>query len=272
VASAAPGFGTTPLSVAFNGAGSTDPEGLPLTYSWNFGDGSLLATVANPSHTFFGPVGVPTTYNVTLTVRDSVGQTAAAQIAVAVNDTPPQVSITSPVSQGLYSMTAPSLLPLSANISDAEQGAEQLSCQWQVTLHHNGDVEPGPVDTNCSTSATLQPLGCNGNSYSYTVALTVNDGAGLSTTSSVTLQPDCAALFPVICGNIDGNSVRNAVDVNRLRFAFAHPTTAPLSAAERSRCSVIGDASCDLADLTVLRRYLAGRAPGIAQVCSAVSP
>jgi len=34
--------------------------------------------------------------------------------------------------------------------------------------------------------------------------------------------------------------------------------------------SQIGDANCDLVDLVVLRRYLAGKTPGIAQVCSAV--
>jgi hypothetical protein len=270
VASAAPAFGTTPLSVGFNGAGSSDPEGQPLTYSWNFGDGSALATTANPVHTFFGPLGVPTTYNVTLTVRDSVNQTSVAQTAISVNDTPPQVSITSPASQGLYSMTAPTLYPLSAIISDAEQGAGQLSCQWQVALHHNSDVELGPIDTNCSTSATIQPLGCNGNVYSYTISLTVGDGAGLSTTRDVTLAPDCAALFPVTCGNIDGNAFRNATDVSRLRLAFSRPLTFPLTATERTRCSVIGDSGCDLVDLTVLRRYLAGKAPGIAQVCSAV--
>src|SRR5438874_428687 len=45
-------YGPTPLTVQFRGSGSTDPEGLRLLYSWNFGDGSALNTVADPSHTF----------------------------------------------------------------------------------------------------------------------------------------------------------------------------------------------------------------------------
>ena len=269
VATAAPGFGATPLSVAFSGAGSTDPEGQPLTYSWNFGDGSSLGTIVNPIHTFFAPVGVLTTYAVTLTVRDPGGQTSVTPVTVILNDTPPQVSITSPTSLGLYSMAAPTVYPLSATFSDAEQGAGQLSCKWQVTLHHNSDLEPGPIDTSCSTTATVFPLGCNGSLYYYTFALTVSDGVGLSTTREAALYPDCAPLFPVVCGNIDANATRNAADVTRLRTAFANPLTVPLTTGERSRCSVIGDATCNLVDLVVLRRYLAGRAPGIAQVCSA---
>ena len=271
VATVNPNFGSTPLGVTFTGDGSTDPEGQPLAYSWNFGDGSAAGTIANPIHFFFGPVGVPTIYTTTLTVRDAANQTSVAQTLVAVNDTPPQVAITSPPSQGLYSMASGATLPLTANISDAEQGAGQLTCQWQVTLHHNGQLEPGSIATQCATSATILPLGCNGNAYFYSFALTVNDGLGLSTTREVSLYPDCAAQLPVICGNIDANFTRNMFDVVRLRKAFADPIGAPLSPGELARCSVTGDAACDVADLTVLRRYLAGKAPGIAAVCSAAA-
>jgi hypothetical protein len=272
VAGASPGWGSTPIGVAFTSSASTDPEGLPLTYSWNFGDGSPLSTLANPSHTFFAPVGLSITYTVSLIVTDSVGQQSAALIPVVVNNTPPQVTITSPVAQAMFSMLAPAIYPLTATVFDAEQGAGQLSCHWQMSLHHNAHTHPVAESTACGSSATVIPIGCEGSLDWYSFRLTVDDGRGLATSREVSLYPDCAPLFPVICGNIDANAVRNSLDVNRLRSSFANPFTAPLSPGERARCSVIGDPACDLVDLVVLRRYLAARAPGVYPVCTAASP
>ncbi len=51
VASPAQSFGPTPLSVSFSSAGSSDPEGQPLNYLWDFGDGST-STAANPTHVY----------------------------------------------------------------------------------------------------------------------------------------------------------------------------------------------------------------------------
>jgi len=256
--------------VQFSAAGSSDPEGGLLSYSWSFGDGTAASTLPDPIHFYFGPVGVPTTYTATLTVRDLQNQTATAQAFVYVNDTPPVVAITSPSSQGLYPMTGQTMYPLTAVISDAEQGANQLSCAWQTTLHHNTHVHPGLVDPNCSAATVVDPAGCDGNDYWYTFTLTVSDPTGLATTSEVALYPDCASILPAICGNLDASSARNFSDVFRLRSALANP--ASFTAGELSRCSVIGGTECDVADLTVLRRYLAGRAPGPAPVCPAAQP
>ena len=51
VASASPTSGQPPLTVQFSSAGSIDPEGSALSYSWTFGDGTT-STAANPSHTY----------------------------------------------------------------------------------------------------------------------------------------------------------------------------------------------------------------------------
>lgn len=64
--------------IGFDGSGSSDPEGLPLTYLWNFGDGST-STESNPNYAYVSDG----TYDITLTVTDSVGNSNMdASIAV----------------------------------------------------------------------------------------------------------------------------------------------------------------------------------------------
>jgi len=70
--------GSAPLTVSFDGTGSTDPDLDTLTYSWNFGDGGS-STDASPTHTFTTQ-GV---YNVQLTVNDS--RTGSDSESVVIN-------------------------------------------------------------------------------------------------------------------------------------------------------------------------------------------
>lgn len=66
-----PYSGKTDQAVIFDGSGSFDPDGDPLTYAWDFGDGSFGAGVA-PSHAY----GVAGTYAVLLTVSDGIKESA----------------------------------------------------------------------------------------------------------------------------------------------------------------------------------------------------
>lgn len=72
--------GVAPLSVTFNAAQSTDPEGDALTYSWDFGDGSADRSGMIIEHEY----DEPGTYIAVLTVTDSenLNDTASAQITV----------------------------------------------------------------------------------------------------------------------------------------------------------------------------------------------
>ncbi|TGE24819.1 PKD domain-containing protein [Hymenobacter aquaticus] len=190
VASANKTYGPGPLAVQFTGSASSDPGGSPLTYQWNFGDGGT-STATNPAHTFAPPTTNVTNYTVTLTVRNSAGLTNQTTLVISVNNTPPQVTITSPAVGTRYPMTGNTTYNLRATVTDPEHSAAQLSYQWQTILHHGTHQHPDPVDTNVETSTTIEPYGCGSETYYYVVQLTVTDAAGLATTQQVRLDPDC---------------------------------------------------------------------------------
>ena len=80
VASATPSSGAAPLSVAFNSAGSNDPDGSITSYSWNFGDGTAPVVSASTSHVYQNAG----TYTAILTVTDNRGATGTAPVTITV--------------------------------------------------------------------------------------------------------------------------------------------------------------------------------------------
>lgn len=74
VSESQPLMGATSVSFAATGS---DPDGDPLSYSWNFGDGDT-ATGAAVAHTF----GAAGTFSVVVTVTDGKGGSATANTSV----------------------------------------------------------------------------------------------------------------------------------------------------------------------------------------------
>lgn len=76
--------GPAPLTVQFSAADSTDPDGDPLSYAWNFGDGQSATTATNSTtHTYT----TPGDYAAVLTVTD--GRSGLADAGVVINVTDP---------------------------------------------------------------------------------------------------------------------------------------------------------------------------------------
>jgi len=83
VASATPVTGDVSLVVNFDGTGSSDPDSDPLSYTWNYDDGTANGTGSTPTHTFTAAG----TYNVLLTVDDGNGGSDTDTVTITVNST-----------------------------------------------------------------------------------------------------------------------------------------------------------------------------------------
>ena len=184
IAAATPASGVAPLPVAFSSAGSTDPEGQPLTYSWDFGEGGS-STAANPSHTY----ATAGRYTARLIVSDGVNQTVAPPITITAG-TPPVPVITSPIDGTFF--LAGDVITFSGTATDAEDGVLPGSAfSWQIDLLHDGHVHPGLPMTGTKSGTFTIPT--SGHDFSgnvrYRFALTVTDSSGISTSTSVIIWP-----------------------------------------------------------------------------------
>ena len=83
-----PYSGLTGAAISFSSAGSDDPDGQIVSYSWSFGDGAT-STAANPSHSYANSGN----YTVTLTVTDDEGASSMdSTVATISNDGNPPPS------------------------------------------------------------------------------------------------------------------------------------------------------------------------------------
>ena len=183
-ASATPTTGAPPLSVSFSSAGSSDPEGAPLSYSWTFGDGGA-STAANPSHTYASDG----TYTARLNVSDGVNTTFAAPIQITVGR-PPAPTITAPA--GGSTFQAGQVINLSGSATDPRDGTlSGSSLTWTVVFHHETHQHPGPGPFTGTTASFTTPTSGHdftGNT-SYEIVLTATNSSGLASSTSVTIFP-----------------------------------------------------------------------------------
>ena len=185
VSGASPVTGIPPLTVSFSSAGSVDPEGQGLTYSWTFGDGAT-STAANPTHTY--PNAGP--YQARLSVSDGVNVALGTPILIQVGR-PPVPIIGSPSNGATF--RAGDTIAFSGSASDPDDGVLRASAfSWTIVFHHESHVHPaaGPFTGISSGSFVIPTSGhdFSGNT-SYEIILTVVDSSGLQASTSVFIQP-----------------------------------------------------------------------------------
>ncbi|MFI7573891.1 carbohydrate-binding protein [Micromonospora sp. NPDC049497] len=185
VAAADKTSGAAPLTVNFSSAGSSDPEGGALTYSWNFGDGTT-STAANPSKTYTANG----TYTVTLTVRDPQNATGTANVQIGVGNTAPTVTITSPGNGQLFSYG--DTVPFSITVTDPEDGTiDCTKVKMTYVLGHDSHGHQITSKQGCSGSITIPVDGEHDDAANIFAIFDAEytDAGGLTTHKQHTLQP-----------------------------------------------------------------------------------
>ena len=192
VIQAVPTSGAAPLTVQFNGSGSSDPEGTQLTYAWDLdGDGQYDdATGVTAQWTYQNPG----TVTAGLRVTDGGGATGSASQVISVGNTPPVPVISAPTSSTTWKVG--DTINFSGSASDAQDGALPASAlTWTLVLQH--------CPSNCHTHDQGTWLGVASGSFvtpdheypSYLeLTLTARDTAGATASATVRLDPQTVNL------------------------------------------------------------------------------
>lgn len=181
IATATPLSGQVPLKVTFDGSQSHDQDADPLTYEWNFGDGTYTNTI-NPVYTYT----VSGNYTVTLTVTDTGGLSANTQLYLTAGNNAPVVTITAP--SILTTWKVGDNIAYSGVASDPEDGPLSGNhLNWEVGIVHGSHNHPA-IHTSTGNSGSFDTPD-HGNNLYFEICLTATDSGGLKTRKCVDVQP-----------------------------------------------------------------------------------
>jgi PKD repeat protein len=235
-AQASPTSGPTPLTVNFDGTGSTDPEGSGLAYAWDLdGDGQFDdSTAAQPTFTY-SSAG---TYLVRLRATDPGGATDTDDVTVTAGaSSPPVATIVTPTVGTTWKVG--DSINFSGSATDAEDGPlSASSLTWSVIMHH--------CPSNCHTHPVQNFVGVSSGSFvgpdheypsHIELRLTATDSAGLHGTTSIQLDPQTVALsftsqpsgLQLTVGPFTGTTPFNRTVIAGSTNSLAAPTPQSLS-------------------------------------------
>ena len=172
-----PASGGAPLNVTADASASTDPVGIS-SYTFNFGDGTVVGPQAGATATHTYTVSGP--YTVTVSVADSTGASASTSASVSVT-VPPAASVKATPSSG------PAPLSTTADASASTPGTNPIAT---YTFDFGDGTTVGPQAG--ATAAHVYSAGGN-----YTLTVTVTDSIGVSSTATAHVTataPPTAAL------------------------------------------------------------------------------
>ena len=195
-ATASPTYGAAPLTVSFDGTGSSDPEGGTLSYAWDLdGDGAYNdSTSPQPTYTYT----TAKNYQVGLKVTDDQGasDTLDQPLTVSAGNTPPSATIDSPLSTTTWKVG--DTISFSGSATDAQDGSlGDSKLTWTLIMHHCSSAN------SCHEHVVQDFAGVASGSFvapdheypSYLeLRLTATDSGNLTDTKNVRLDPKTVAL------------------------------------------------------------------------------
>ncbi|WP_239151815.1 PQQ-dependent sugar dehydrogenase [Virgisporangium aurantiacum] len=135
VIQATPTQGPTPLTVTFNGTGSTDPDPADegrLRYAWDFTDDGVTDSTS-PTATFtYTAAG---SYTARLTVTDTLNATHTSTVTVTPGNDAPTAVIDTPAAGTTWKVG--DTIAFSGHATDPQQGTLPASrLDWGLVMHH----------------------------------------------------------------------------------------------------------------------------------------
>ncbi len=203
--------GVQPLTVHFSSQGSNDPNGLPITYNWDFGDGTN-SIEANPTKTY------PNKGQYTVQLRVSNGTyTALANPIVIQVGIPPKITIGTPQDRATYKAGDSITVNVSA-VDGAGFDISDGSLATTIVFHHQTHIHPflGPL-TGRSNTFTIPNTGESSPDTWFEIDATATDTSGLQSTAVTQIYPNKV--------NLSFNTITSGLQI----LLDGIPTNTPIS-------------------------------------------
>jgi PKD repeat protein len=191
VATANPTSGDIGMTVSFDGSGSSDPNGDPLSYAWDLdGDGGFDDSTAQKPTWTYNAAG---SYRVSLRVSDGRGGTATDAITIGVGR--PKVTISTPTTDLRWAVGE--TVSFSGSATDNQGVAIPAANRtWKLVLKHGAcpDCHEHFLQTYSGTASGSFMTPDHDYPTELELSLTATDSSGLANTASARLLPRTATL------------------------------------------------------------------------------
>jgi glucose/arabinose dehydrogenase len=199
-----PTTGQAPLTVNFNGSGSSDPDiGDTITFAWDLdGDGAYDdSTAPQPAYTYTSQG----TFNASLRVTDNHGASDISDsVTITVGNTTPTATILMPAAGTTWRVG--DVITFSGSATDAQDGTLPPSAlSWRLILQHcPSNCHPHVIQTYPPGTASGSFTAPDHEYPSYLeLELTATDSGGLTDTETLRLDPRTVMLtFQTVPGGL----------------------------------------------------------------------